>query len=60
LRADQVRRLPAVAIVVNNAPAVAGDNHLQLTAPKAPSEAASNLVLRRTAIVIAPGRKGSG
>jgi hypothetical protein len=50
----------AVAAVVHNAPAVAGDDHLQLTAPKAPAEAASNLVLRRTAIVIAAGHNGSG
>jgi hypothetical protein len=28
--------------------------------PKVPTEAASNLVLRRTAIVVAAGRNGSG
>lgn len=50
----------AVAVAVHTAPAVAGDDHLQLTAPKAPSEAAAHLTLRRTAAAIAASRNGSG
>ncbi len=46
----------AVAVVVQGAPAAAGNDHLQLTAPKAPSEAAFNLQVRRTAIAVAAGR----